>query len=144
MASPLTLALSCIGYIKGNRSLTLTIALPLQYEKKANGYKDEIAFQTRIQDNNGVSDKTYGNCSPASSCQLGYKVAVRNLQRVSVLFCLLSPCLKDIMSAGPVGFFQPRPIITLERAREESKLCMMGAVREVFAKTGHFQALKYM
>lgn len=40
------------------------------------------------------------------------------------------------MIAGPVSFFQPQPILTLERAREESKLCMMGAVREVMAKTG--------
>ena len=49
--------------------------------------------------------------------------------------------LHDAFCAGPIGFFQPRPIITLERARQESKLCMMGAVREVFAKTGVFLTL---
>ena len=32
----------------------------MQVEKKRNDYKDEIAFQMRIQHNNGVSEKTYG------------------------------------------------------------------------------------
>lgn len=41
-----------------------------------------------------------------------------------------------VFVAGPTGFFQPKPILTLEEARQESKLCMMGAVRETLAKTG--------